>query len=113
MEVLFADRKLEKICNNCKELTRRYGDVNGKIIGRRIDELKAADSLEVIRKLPQARCHELTGDRQGQLAVDAKHPQRLVFRPTDDPAPRLADGGLDWTSVTKVTIIEVVDYHGH
>lgn len=113
MEVLYADRKLEKVCNSAKELTRRFGEVNGKIIGRRLDELKAASNLGVLRNMPQARCHELTGDRKGQLAVDAKQPHRVIFRPTEDPAPCLADGGLDWTSVTKVTIIDVVDYHGH
>lgn len=113
MKVLYADRKLEKVCKSVKELTRRFGEVNGKIIGRRLEQLDASSSLAVLRTMPQVRCHELTGDRQGQLAVDAKHPQRIIFRPTDNPPARLPDGGLDWTSVTEVTIIEVVDYHGH
>lgn len=47
----------------------------------------------------------------GQLAVDLKHPQRLIFQPDDDPVPRKADGGLDWSLVTRVMILEIVDYH--
>jgi len=36
---------------------------------------------------------------------------RLVFVP-DDPIPTLADGGIDRSLVTKISITEVVDYHG-
>jgi proteic killer suppression protein len=57
------------------------------------------------------RCHELAGNRQGQLAVDVKHPQRIVFEPADDPVPRALDGGLDWKRVKRIKIVEVVDYH--
>ena len=74
-------------------------------------ELGAATTLEDMRLLPGARCHELTGDRKGQLAVDLVHPLRLVFEPDHDPQPEKADGGLDWIAVTKVVIVEIVDYH--
>jgi proteic killer suppression protein len=74
--------------------------------------MAAASTLAVLGTLPQARCHELAGDRKGQLAVDLKHPYRLVFRPANNPVPLKPDGGLDWAKVTAVTILEVVDYHG-
>lgn len=68
--------------------------------------------MEDISRLPPARCHELTGDRKGQLSVDVTHPYRLVFQPDHDPVPRRPDGGLDWTTVAKVLVLEVVDTHG-
>ncbi len=37
---------------------------------------------------------------------------RLVFVPDHDPIPTRADGGIDRTLVTKISITEVVDYHG-
>ena len=64
-----------------------------------------------MRLLP-GRCHELTGDRAGQLALDLDHPYRLIFMPFHDPIPTKADGGLDWTAVTAVVIVGVEDYHG-
>ena len=80
---------------------------------RRLDELDAAESLEVMRKFPQARCHELKGDRKGQLSVDLDQPYRLIFEPANEPIPRKPDGGLDWTKVNAIRILEVgVDYHG-
>jgi len=64
-----------------------------------------------MRTLPGARCHELKGNRAGQLAVSLDHPGRLIFEPTK-PVPRREDGGLDWTRVTAIEVIEIVDYHG-
>lgn len=113
MKITYANNKLAKICNSAKELTRHYGSVCGKLIGKRLQQIDAASSLEVVRAIPQARCHELLGDRQGQLSVDIEHPKRLIFEPNHDPRPIKDDGGLDWTSVTDVIIIEIVDYHGN
>jgi proteic killer suppression protein len=72
--------------------------------------LQAVDNLEMMRYLP-GRCHELKGDRSGQLSLDLDHPYRLIFEPANNPAPRKADGGLDWKGVTAVVIIGVEDTH--
>jgi hypothetical protein len=64
-----------------------------------------------LAELPQARCHELTGDRKGSLAVDVEHPKRLIFEPDHNPRPEKADGGLDWRQVTKIRVLAIEDYH--
>jgi len=74
-------------------------------------ELKAAISLDDISCLPPARCHELTGNRKGQLSVDLEHPYRLLFITANNPIPETEDGGLDWPEVTEIEIIEIVDTH--
>ena len=74
-------------------------------------ELRAADTLADISTLPPARCHQLSGDRAGQFAVDVRHPFRLIFEPAHDPVPRKEDGGIDLTRVTAIRILEVTDYH--
>jgi proteic killer suppression protein len=63
-----------------------------------------------MRKLP-GRCHELKGDRGGQLSLDLDGPYRLIFRPGHDPIPAKGDGGLDWAQVTDIVMLEVVDTH--
>ena len=78
---------------------------------QRLVELDAAVTLQDICRTPPAGCHELKGKRKGQLSVDLKHPYRLIFKPDHSPLPRKKDGGLDWDKVTKVMVIEVVDYH--
>lgn len=64
-----------------------------------------------MRNLPGG-CHELHGDREGQLAVDVTRNYRLIFAPADDPPPAKPDGGLGWSRVTAIEILEVEDYHG-
>jgi proteic killer suppression protein len=47
-----------------------------------------------ISRLPPARCHELTGNRSGQLSVDLEYPYRLLFIPANEPIPIHPHGGL-------------------
>lgn len=111
MEIGFANLKLQKLFNNSKKLRGDFGPRCAEKIARRLAEIEAAESLEDLRSLPQCRCHELTGDYAGCLAVDLEHPLRLVFRPNHTPLP-LGDGGeLNWAEVTQVLILEVTDYH--
>jgi len=78
---------------------------------QRLMELKAAPCLDDISKVPPPRCHPLSGDRDGQLSVDLEHPYRLLFIPANDPIPLTQDGGLDWTKVTEIEIVEITDTH--
>lgn len=80
------------------------------MIRRRLDELRAAETLAVMRTLPAARCHELRGDRKGQLSVDLDHPYRLLFE-ADEPVPTREDGGLDWNRVVAIVVLGVEDTH--
>jgi proteic killer suppression protein len=57
-------------------------------------------------------CHELHADRDGQFGVALWGPYELILEPDHDPIPKLADGGIDRGLVTRILIVEVVDYHG-
>lgn len=87
------------------------GPENARRLQARLSELEAADTLEDMRHLPGVRCHELTGDRKGQLSLSLSHPYRLIITPEDREAARKPDGGLEWTKVDAVVIEEIVDYH--
>lgn len=113
MDVYFRTSKFRKHTETIASAQREWGERRGKLLRRRLDELAAAvPSLEMMRKLPGARCHELTGNLKGKLAVDLDHPYRLLFEPAHDSVPRKPDGGLDWTQVTAITVLEIIDYHG-
>ena len=92
-------------------MRKNFGPKLAKKIATRLNELDIAENLDEISRVPPARCHELSGDRDGQLSVDLSHPQRLVFIPANDPIPLKEDGGLDWEKVDEVEIIEIVDPH--
>jgi proteic killer suppression protein len=109
MEILFATGE-EADWNDSKRLIRKYGPQRAKLIRRRLDDLKAAPTLQVMRGLP-GRCHELSGNYKDHLSVDLDGPYRLIFKPAHDPLPRKADGGLDWQQVTAIVILRVDNTH--
>ena len=111
MIIFFRTNKLQKQCSSVKETLRAFGATRARKLQQRLMELKAATNLNQIARVPPARCHELTGNRQGQLSVDLDHPYRLIFIPANDPVPRREDGGLDWEWVTEVEIVEIADTH--
>ena len=101
MDVTFNSRKLARIFNS----------ENAKLIKRRMAVLVAAFCLDEVSHHPPERRHELIGDKKEKFAVDIKHPYRLVFEPNHSPLPRKADGGLDLSQITAITIIDVEDFH--
>jgi len=112
MRIYFKTRKLQKTCSQADESRKRLGAKGGRKLQQRMMELKAAENLTDISRLPPARCHELTGNRAGQLSVDLEHPYRLLFIVKNDPYPEQKSGGLDWKSVTEIEVIAIADTHG-
>jgi proteic killer suppression protein len=47
----------------------------------------------------------------GQFALDLDGGRRLVFEPAHDPIPRKDDGGIDWSAVSRISIVFIGDYH--
>ena len=77
-------------------------------------ELRAAESLKDFwpPKSGPGRCHELTGGNlSGKLSLDLDHPYRLIFIPDHDPVPVHEGGGLDWSQITAIKILEIKDTH--
>ena len=112
VDILFSSSKLQKQCCEQKKAVRTWGAIQAKLIGRRLDQLKAAETLDVMPKLGQGRCHPLTGERAGQFSLDLEHPYRLILEPANEPVPRKPDGGVDLSMVTTVRILGVGDTHG-
>jgi plasmid maintenance system killer protein len=111
MKISYQYKKLEKTTADFKAISKHYGTM-AKKVNQRIKEMEASTTLEVLGKIPAARCHELKGDWKGYLAVDVSGNHRIVFKPDHDPPPKKDDGGLDWSQVTAITIVAIgEDYH--
>ena len=112
VDIIFRSTKLEKELSERKRLVRGFGKRQADVIAQRLIQLRAALSLATLSTLPQLRCHELKANREGQISVDLVHPYRLIFEPAHNPLPMKDDGGLDWSGVTVIRILGVVDTHG-
>lgn len=110
MDITFANQRLQKECESRRALQRTHGQAGARKLMARLADLSAASTLEDARSLP-GRCHELDGDRKGQLAVELSGGKRLVFEGAADPPPRKKDGGLDWLAIDAIRVLEIVDYH--
>lgn len=110
MQISFKSKKLHKQLTQSSEL-RKLGPKRKKLVKLRLSQIEASDNLAVLKRLPGPRLHPLKGDRQGQLSMDLDHPYRLILVPDHNPIPELETGGMDWESITAVTIIEITDTH--
>ena len=98
MHIAFRNKQIEKVCTNASVARKKYGDRMAQKIEQRLGEIDAADTVEMMIEFRIGRCHALTGDRQGQYAVDLVHPQRLVFTKEGD-------------TIQVAMIEEIVAYH--
>ena len=111
MDVTFRNTKLRKIFESQSILKRKYGVRNGLRIASHLAYLRLMSNLASVPSTKPFRCHQLSGDRDEQFAVDLVHPFRLVFEVAHDPIPRDEFGGVDKLRVTAIMIMEVIDYH--
>lgn len=82
-----------------------------KMVNQRMQELKAANNLEVVRQIPAADCHMLKGNREGEFAVKISANFRLIFIADHDTLPKSEKGGIEWILITDIQMLEVEDYH--
>lgn len=98
MDITYKNKKIEKVCTDVKIAERTYGKEMTEKIHQRIDEISAADTVEMMIRFHIGRCHSLSQNRKGQYAVDLVHPYRLVFEKNGD-------------EIQIANILEIVDYH--
>lgn len=104
MRILYATKKLEKICKD-RGACKRYRADLVRGIALRHNALEVADSVEDLRRIDQlGRWHELTGDRIGQIAGWLTKNYRLVIKPVEDDMEVVA---IEET----VKILSIEDYH--
>lgn len=109
--IIFKDRKLEKTCTDQRRLIQKFGPENGRKLIRRLNELKAADSLGVMLQFKIGGCHLLKGDRKGTCGLFLEHPDRLIIEPVWDVEPDDMSQ-INYYEITTIRVLEVVDYHG-
>ncbi len=98
MKIEYNSKGIEKVCTNAAVAEKKYGIEMAEKIHMRIDQIKAAESVEQMIQYHIGRCHPLKGNRKDQYAVDLVHPQRLVFEKK----------GI---TIRIANIIEIIDYH--
>jgi proteic killer suppression protein len=102
--------RIERICTEDRFAKKELGEDGAKVLGKRLKQMREAQNLEELRHAAGG-WHELRDNRRGQLACSLHGLNRLVFVPAEEPRPIKPDGGLDWSEVTAVMNLKIVDYH--
>jgi proteic killer suppression protein len=110
MDISYASSRIEKICTDEKQARKKLGPIVAQALKDRLDQMADVETLENLRFLPGG-WHELAGDRKGEIACSLSGRVRLIFIPANNPRPIKPDGGLNWSKVTAIMNLEIVDYH--
>ncbi|MBL6956527.1 MAG: type II toxin-antitoxin system RelE/ParE family toxin [Chlorobium phaeobacteroides] len=110
MNISFGDKNLKKYANDDRLASRKLGTKRAKVFKQRLDDLRAAETLEDVRHLP-GHYHELKENRKGQWSCDLDQPYRMIFIPHEDPIPANADGQYLWIEIRGLDVIEITNYH--
>ena len=111
MEFGFGRERDAALFNDPRRLRQKYGVRCAEKIEARLAQIAASATLDVLCRLPQARCHQLVADRSEQFSLDLEHPFRLIVEVADDSIPRLDDGGIDRSRVQRLIFIRIADTH--
>lgn len=110
MKIDFLNQKDKAFFESSKQVTKAHGPANAKKLNQRLDDLDAAQCMQVMRGLP-GHWEELKNDRAGQFSARLHGGLRLIVKPQKQPPPIKPGGGLDWAAIDSIYIIEMVDYH--
>lgn len=110
MNIVYSNNRLRKQLSSASEIKRAFG-TNAKRVAQRMADITASPNLAVLQQIPQANCHPLTGNREGEWALDISANHRMIFEIANEPIPKNDDGSVNTISVTEIRIIETTDYH--
>lgn len=98
MDIEFKNRTIRRVCEDASFAKKQHGSDMADKIHQRVDQIRAAESVEEMIKYKIGNCHQLKGNRSNQYAVDLVQPHRLIFEKID-------------SKIQIVRIIEIVNYH--
>ena len=98
MDDEYRNKSIEKVCTIASVAEREYGPKMAEKIHQRIDQIRAADTVEQMIQFGIGRCHPLHQNRKNQYDMDLVHPMRLVFEKKGN-------------EIQIANIIEITDYH--
>ncbi len=110
MKIEYGNNKLRKQLGGASEIKKAFGD-NAKRVMARLADIEASPNLAVLRQIPAANCHPLSGNRNGEWAVNISGNYRLIFEIAHNPIPENEDGSINTILVTDIRISEITDYH--
>jgi proteic killer suppression protein len=107
MNIIFADRKLEKYANDYKLAQRKLGKLQAELYHKRLNDLYDAENFDILPHLP-GNHHSLSENRSGEWACSLEQPSRLIYAPILEGVHK---GSVELKELKELTVLEITDYH--
>lgn len=113
IEIIFKNKKIEKICKNFKKAQKEYGKNVAEKLYSLINLLEAIETLKDISFMRTYNFHSLTGKRKGEYALDLgrKLGYRLIIIPLDENGNQWNTNDINIINSTKIIIVMEVSNH--
>jgi len=106
MEIEFTNSKTKTIAEKYSKAIKKYGKEKADIVIERLNELKAADTLQDIKNLPQTGLEPLKYSRSGQFSIETVKQYRIIIKPKGDYDIN------NLNTIKKIKILNLdLDYH--
>lgn len=108
LEVAFRTRKIRQICEEMRRADEALGAADADALRRQVADLLACGSIEDLQLLgPRLQ----VGEHTKCLYIDVSGTLRVRLGVNHMRPPMNEHGGIDWSRVTRVKIVELEQSH--
>jgi hypothetical protein len=104
LEIAFETRELRSICEHKEVASATLGDEIADDLKRRLADLRAAKSIE---DLIAGNPIIINNQEGSYLVIHLKGRSQIVLAPNHVNNPPLETGEIDWTSVTRLKVVQI------
>lgn len=110
MRLHFQSPALAAVCNHQAALERKWGQLIGTEIRRRLCLLAAVPNLALLARFTGVLESPMRADGRGRFSVKVRPNCLILLQPDHDPIPYLPSGKLACRDVEHLIILEVNGY---
>jgi hypothetical protein len=110
MQLRFHTPALADLCNRRAALDKKWGQIVGAEIRKRLCLLAAVPNLELLIRFPGVLRLPMRIDGHGRFPIEIRESHRILAKPDHDPIPYLRTGELACREVEHLIILEVNGY---
>lgn len=118
IELKYRNHAVKKLCTNLKVSQKKLGRRTAEALFGLVTLLESAPNLEDVNALQSRRIHGLTGNRQGQYALDIDgraNSYRLIILLLDDEENTVTNIANDSVAsfYSKIQIVQIEEVSKH
>lgn len=99
MEIKYSCNKLANQTSDASQIKKSFGSMAFKV-NLRLDDIKACPNLQVLMKLPKAKCQPISTNRKDGWSILVTENLRMLFKLADQDI-LICDNGINTIIVTE------------